>query len=139
MMHIKRHTASSTPFGPDSNNNSIDAVPATVVATAAAAATADADDVAADLSYRQQRLSIKEFYNDATVLVTGGTGFLGKVLIEKLLRTCSLVRCVYVLLRAKKGRSSEERYTEFVQNPVRVFLQNLCQQTFITECKSRTT
>lgn len=81
---------------------------------------AHANDVDGDLTYRQQRHSIKEFYNGATVLVTGGTGFLGKVLIEKLLRTCGQVRCVYVLLRAKKGRSSEQRYTEFVQNPVSV-------------------
>lgn len=75
-----------------------------------------------DVTYRQQRHRIKEFYNGATVLVTGGTGFLGKVLIEKLLRTCGQVRCVYVLLRAKKGRSSAQRYAEFVQNPVRIII-----------------
>lgn len=91
----------------DTNNN-----------TDAADAAAVGDDGDGDLTYRQQRHSIKEFYNGAIVLVTGGTGFLGKVLIEKLLRTCGQVRSVYVLLRAKKGRSSEERYTEFIQNPV---------------------
>lgn len=30
--------------------------------------------------------SIQEFYKDATVFITGATGFLGKILVEKLLR-----------------------------------------------------
>lgn len=29
---------------------------------------------------------VQKFYNDLTIFVTGGTGFLGKQLIEKLLR-----------------------------------------------------
>lgn len=64
------------------------------------------------------RSSIKSFYRNACILVTGGTGFVGKVLVEKLLRTCDDLQCIYVLLRSKRGRSSEERYHELIQNPV---------------------
>lgn len=64
------------------------------------------------------RSSIKSFYRNACILVTGGTGFVGKVLLEKLLRTCDNLQCIYVLLRSKRGRSSEERYHELIQNPV---------------------
>lgn len=64
------------------------------------------------------RHSIKAFYQNSTILVTGGTGFLGKVLLEKLLRSCENIQCIYVLLRAKRGLSSEERYKELIQNPV---------------------
>lgn len=64
------------------------------------------------------RLSIKSFYRNSYILVTGGTGFLGKVLLEKLLRTCETVQCIYVLLRSKRGLSSEQRYRELIQNPV---------------------
>lgn len=64
------------------------------------------------------RSSIKSFYRNACILVTGGTGFVGKVLLEKLLRTCDNLLCIYVLLRSKRGLSSEERYHELIQNPV---------------------
>lgn len=64
------------------------------------------------------RFVIKNFYKNACVLVTGGTGFLGKVLIEKLLRTCEDIQCVYVLVRSKRGLSSEKRYADLIKNPV---------------------
>lgn len=63
---------------------------------------------------------IKEFYKNSTIFVTGGTGFIGKVLIEKLLRTCTSLTCIYVLVRPKKGLSSEQRYADLIQNPVRI-------------------
>lgn len=69
---------------------------------------------------RIERQSIKGFFHDQCILVTGGTGFLGKVLLEKLLRSCDSLRCIYVLLRSKRGLNSDERYTELIQNPVRV-------------------
>lgn len=63
--------------------------------------------------------SIKNFYNESTIFVTGGTGFIGKVLIEKLLRTCTSLSTIYVLLRPLRGLSSEQRYADLIQNPVR--------------------
>lgn len=76
----------------------------------------NAQSVTGDVSI--DRSSIKSFYRDACILVTGGTGFVGKVLLEKLLRTCDTLQCIYVLLRSKRGLSSEERYHELIQNPV---------------------
>ncbi|KAJ8705342.1 hypothetical protein PYW07_011169 [Mythimna separata] len=61
--------------------------------------------------------AIQQFYSDATVFVTGGSGFLGKQLIEKLLRATTVSK-VFVLLRPKKEKEIEERFNEMLQEPV---------------------
>ncbi|KAH8026770.1 hypothetical protein HPB51_024319 [Rhipicephalus microplus] len=60
---------------------------------------------------------IEHFFRDKAVFITGGTGFLGKILIEKLLRSCSGVKAVYVLLRAKDGIQPNDRLQEMFQCP----------------------
>lgn len=62
--------------------------------------------------------SIPDFYSGKNVLVTGGTGFIGKVLIEKLLRSCPGVKTVYCLIRSKKGLSATERLTNMLKEPL---------------------
>jgi fatty acyl-CoA reductase len=57
------------------------------------------------------RSKILEFYEKKSVFVTGGTGFIGKVLIEKLLRSTN-VATIYVLIRAKKGKNVSTRFEE---------------------------
>lgn len=53
--------------------------------------------------------TIPEFYAGQEIFVTGGSGFMGKVLIEKLLRSCPDLNTIFVLMRPKKGKSIEER------------------------------
>ncbi|KAK4878572.1 hypothetical protein RN001_011078 [Aquatica leii] len=53
--------------------------------------------------------SIKEFYANQSIFITGGTGFIGKVLIEKLLRSCPKLDKIYVLIKGKRGKTPEER------------------------------
>ncbi|XP_046420210.1 putative fatty acyl-CoA reductase CG5065 [Neodiprion pinetum] len=62
--------------------------------------------------------SIESFFANAVILVTGATGFLGKALLEKLLRSCPRLGTIYVLIRAKKGQSVEQRHQELMDNPV---------------------
>lgn len=58
-----------------------------------------------------------DFYNNSTLLITGGTGFLGRVLLQKLLRTFAIKR-IYLLVRKKNTTSVEERMDEFFQEIV---------------------
>lgn len=61
---------------------------------------------------------IPEFYAGREIFLTGGSGFVGKVLIEKLLRSCPDIAKIYLLLRPKKGKNVEERLEEIIKNPL---------------------
>jgi alcohol-forming fatty acyl-CoA reductase len=50
--------------------------------------------------------------------LTGATGFVGKVLVEKLLRSCPEVKAVYCLMRAKRNEDAKTRFSKFVKNQV---------------------
>ncbi|XP_054002362.1 fatty acyl-CoA reductase wat-like [Hylaeus anthracinus] len=66
---------------------------------------------------KNEKSEIAEFFAGTNVLVTGGTGFLGKLLVEKLLRSCPDIAVLYTIVRPKKGKSSEERFKEnFAEN-----------------------
>ncbi len=54
------------------------------------------------------------------VLITGATGFMGKVLLEKLLRSCSGVKAAYVLVRPKAGQAPDARIADMINCKVRV-------------------
>jgi fatty acyl-CoA reductase len=54
------------------------------------------------------QLQISQFYENQSVFITGGTGFIGKVLIEKLLRSTK-VATIYVLIRAKGDKNPSPR------------------------------
>ncbi|XP_075221350.1 fatty acyl-CoA reductase wat-like [Lycorma delicatula] len=55
---------------------------------------------------------IQQFYKGETILITGGTGYLGGVIIEKLMRSCPNFKKIYLIVRTKKGKSHTERMKE---------------------------
>lgn len=57
----------------------------------------------------EELTSIKKFFDGSEVFITGGTGFVGRVLIEKLLRSCLGVKKLYVLIRSRKGVRASDR------------------------------
>ncbi|XP_035894046.1 fatty acyl-CoA reductase wat [Anopheles stephensi] len=60
---------------------------------------------------------VLSFYSNSTILVTGGTGFLGKVLLEKILR-CLNVRKVFLAVRSKDGRNADERLQDLLKDVI---------------------
>ncbi|XP_063930312.1 fatty acyl-CoA reductase wat-like [Zophobas morio] len=53
---------------------------------------------------------IRHFFKNQTIFITGGSGFLGKVLLEKLLRECEEIKKIYVLMRSKKNKTPTQRF-----------------------------
>lgn len=62
--------------------------------------------------------TVPDFFAGKNVLITGGSGFLGKVLIEKLLRSCPDIGNLYLLLREKRGVEPEKRLKDMLKLPV---------------------
>ncbi len=61
---------------------------------------------------------ISDFYKDKVVLLTGATGFLGKVILYKFLKDVPTVKRIYVLVRQKRGTTIAERMMkEVFQSP----------------------
>lgn len=61
---------------------------------------------------------VARFYGGRKVFVTGATGFLGKVLIHKLLMACPDISTIYILVRPKRGKQPQERLQELLSVPI---------------------
>jgi fatty acyl-CoA reductase len=58
----------------------------------------------------------KLMLNNKNIFLTGGTGFIGKVFLNKLLTICPNVGKIYLLVRPKKGISPENRLNDLFTN-----------------------
>jgi len=61
---------------------------------------------------------VASFYVGRTLLVTGASGFMGKVLLEKLLYACTDLHQIFILIRPKRGKSVESRMEEMYKSPL---------------------
>ena len=67
---------------------------------------------------------ISQFYKDKTIFITGATGFMGKVLVEKLLRSTN-VDSILILTRGKNGMGIEQRLQSFKNSPIFEKIKNI--------------
>ncbi|KAK7600946.1 hypothetical protein V9T40_008387 [Parthenolecanium corni] len=67
---------------------------------------------------------IPSFFRHTTIFITGVTGFLGHVLVSKLLSSCPDIRKIYVLMRQKRNRDVNERFRELFDAPIFEKLKN---------------
>lgn len=69
--------------------------------------------------------SIRRFYEGANIFITGASGFIGEVLVEKLLRSCPRIGAIYILMRPKKNLTMTERIQEMTSKMVNKILERL--------------
>ncbi|XP_072944251.1 fatty acyl-CoA reductase 1-like [Epargyreus clarus] len=72
------------------------------------------------LNTRRHKMTseVNEWYRGRKVLVTGASGLMGKVLIEKLLYSVPDVECVYAVIRTKRGKTPESRIEDMWKLPL---------------------
>jgi len=61
---------------------------------------------------------VGDFYAGRSIFVTGASGFLGKVLIEKLLHDCPKIKNIYILLRTKGSSLAKLRLNQLLDSQV---------------------
>ncbi|KZV52574.1 alcohol-forming fatty acyl-CoA reductase-like [Dorcoceras hygrometricum] len=75
--------------------------------------------------------SILHFLENSCILVTGATGFLAKIFIEKILRVQPNVKRIYVLLRARDTNAAILRFnTEVISKDLFRVLKGNCGENF---------
>lgn len=62
--------------------------------------------------------NIQSYFKNKSVFITGSTGFLGKALVEKLLRSCTEIKNIYLLIRPKRGSDAHTRHKELLKSSV---------------------
>ena len=67
------------------------------------------------------RSRIAAFFENKSVFITGSTGFIGKMIVLKLLRSCPSTCHIYVLIREKKQKTAKERLEDMLGTEVKYF------------------
>ena len=62
----------------------------------------DVNDVKPCKNVHTDSKSVAEFYDKKSVVITGANGFIGTILVSKLLRSCPGLETIYFLIREKK-------------------------------------
>ena len=62
--------------------------------------------------------TISQFYAGKCIFITGVTGFMGKVLLHKLLDSCPMLESIYVLIRPKREELPQKRLDKLFDGPL---------------------
>ncbi|XP_054165727.1 fatty acyl-CoA reductase 1-like [Oppia nitens] len=63
-----------------------------------------------------ESIKIRDFYANKSILITGASGFIGKIILLKILTACPDVQHIYVLMRSKYDMSSNKRLSSMLSS-----------------------
>ncbi|XP_073840124.1 waterproof [Musca autumnalis] len=121
--HIKKDYATSMKFFNNNNSNNINnniKNPENLSMKALAAAAPlqfPSVEITNNIMDIMEESPMQMFYKDKGVFLTGGTGFFGKIIIEKLLRVTDVGQ-IFLLIRTKKGKDVQTRLDDIFNEPV---------------------
>lgn len=102
-----------------------DIMAATLISQNASATDIGATTTVSDHGVVASSGTVEEFFAHKNIFVTGGTGFLGTVMIEALLGTSPNVGTIYLLVRDKYGSNAITRTKRMLTKPVSVFFYRI--------------
>jgi fatty acyl-CoA reductase len=59
---------------------------------------------------------MQAYYKEKTIFITGTTGFVGKVVLEKILRSLPEFKRMYIMVRSKKGVTDQQRLNDIFKS-----------------------
>lgn len=83
------------------------------------------------------KLGIREFYAGKNVLITGCTGFVGKVILEKMMRSCPEINKFYVMVRPKRKMQPIDRVKNEILNSYNFSVLKRNNKNFIQWAESK--
>lgn len=66
--------------------------------------------------------TIPEFFSGKNLFITGATGFIGKAVIEKFLRSCPNIGNIYILIRTKRDKNLLDRLKVLTDDVVSILI-----------------
>lgn len=72
-------------------------------------------------------MQVRDYYKDKTILLTGASGYIGKIILLKLITACTDINKIYLLIRKKEGVTLQQRLKKEIFNSImfkEVFLNN---------------
>lgn len=71
------------------------------------------------ITQQDQMTPVQQMFNGRSVFITGASGFIGRVLLFKLLSSFPGIKNIYILMRSKKNMSPDERLAkQILQLPI---------------------
>lgn len=83
------------------------------------------------------RLDVRGFYKGKNVLLSGCTGFVGKVILEKLFRSCPDINKLYIMVRPKRNKLPFDRIKNEILNSYNFTLVKKMHKDFIGWAQSK--